>query len=519
MRIRCVEQDFVPSFELRDFQATAVTTLQALLLSATSVLLQSATGSGKTVMAGAFVREYLLENPNHKVLCLANLQALVGQIHDTMRDFGVGVSVLHDELSKNKDGVPYVLDYDHHRFLLTMPTTFKQTVAKQNQLHYDPDWIPTLILIDEAHKGTSLTFQLIKMQFPDAKIVGLTATPYRSQNDDGELLSDWYGELIQTVSVKELIALGSLVQPKYYSYKKDSNIVKIWRERTALLSPANRSTIIFSQSTDHSYKLKEQFLKAGVKAEVITSGNDDYKKQTALQRQAIYNDFEQGKIEVLLSYSALCEGFDCPRANFCFITRGVSTPALFQQMVGRVLRPYTDMSRNYVKEHGFIVDFGDNIKKHGHIENYQWSLANCAPDTMFTSEGQKELNMGTFERKSSIYHDCKGTGCFHVYDLKQSFTCSECGTVGKIKLKEEVGAHFERKLGVQLTLPLLKKIKMRYNMARTGYKGNGVTGVHLWNLDVGLDVFTNDDGELIPDAVFLDQVVKQNLNMTDHLYF
>ena len=417
------------AFDAIPFQTTAVASVAAKFAAGSKrVLMQSATGSGKTVMAGMFLRDYLAD-PSHRVLVLVNLQALVGQFHDTLRDFGQDISVLHDEVKRNKDGVPYVLDYSR-QVLLTMPTTFLNTRAGKNSLPWNADFRPTLILIDEAHKGTSEEFQIIRDLFPEALVLGLTATPYREKNKEGECLVEWYGQdTVFTVSVRELIDMGRLVQPQYVNLKADDHVVEAWLRETA--GHLNRRTIVFSRDTKHSFALKDAFTQAGIRAEVITAGTDadpDFyvTPQTPLQRQAIYNDFDAGKVEVLISVNALCEGFDSPAAKFCFLTRGVGNHALYHQMIGRVLRAHDS-------KEGFavVVDFHGNLEYHGCIVNYQWSVDSARPNNVFVERGET-VTRGSFTKRTNVYHACQN--CNHVFDIKQNRACYHCDTPHDVKI-------------------------------------------------------------------------------------
>ena len=508
------------AYDLLDFQHVAVAKLKALFASASRILLQSATGSGKTVIAGKFVSDYLAEDPNHKVLCLVALQALVTQFHETVENFGVKVSVLHDEITRAKDGTKFPVStsagfYDN-RFLLTMPETFLNTVGQigKNKLFYDVDWMPTLILIDEAHKGTSKFFQLIRDMFPDAKVLGLTATPYRDKNEEGEHLTEWYGDnLVTTISVRELIDMGRLVQPFYFSKDSDAHVVATWLELT--LGDPNKGTIVFTRDTRHSFALKDAFVANGVSAEVITAGTDAdptfvVNPQTPNQRQAIYSAFDRGEVDVLISVNALCEGFDSPRAKYCFLNRGIGNHALYQQMIGRVLRAFKD------KLNAIVVDFHDNIKAHGHIEDYQWTLSAEVPDNLFIrNKGEMaEINYDTFTRKSGVFYRCES--CDHVFDIKKSARCTHCRTVAKVSVKDRVDNLALRELGVILDKNLMEKIQAKYPAARRkDIVGKGTSyetcAQAMFKKHCKLDVF-DATGDLRPEFGFMDALVGKKIS-------
>jgi superfamily II DNA or RNA helicase len=498
-------------FQLFDFQKKAVLDIKEKLSAGESrILLQSATGSGKSIVAGSFSKEYLDELDTSKILVLLNLQVLIGQTYDTFKEFGILSSVLHDEVTRNAKGERFPLDYNR-RVLITMPETFINTRAGQNQLTFDQHWEPTLILIDEAHKGTSQNYQIIREMFPNAIVLGLTATPYREKNDEGEHLTEWYGNnLIVTVSVQELIDMGRLVQPVYLEFDADSHVVETWLATTA--DSEIKSTIVFTKDTNHSVAIMDAFRARGITAEVITSvGHEDagITQQTPNQRQEIYNRYNRGEVDVLISVTALCEGFDSPRAKFCFLCRTVGNHALFHQMLGRVLRFFEN------KSNAIIVDFCGNLKEHGPIEHYQWSLDAPSPSIKHMGTDRR-IGFGDFNRRSSISVRC--TGCNHVYDIKRTKSCVHCGMVHGVMIVGEVGDIIE-------DLPLIRKadkfsnakqriataIKIRDNAEYRAFACKKA------NQECGADIFDLTTLTLKPQYSVLEMIALENKMLGDKI--
>lgn len=421
---------------LDDFQQDAVDNIRAKFLEGNKrVLLQSATGSGKTVIGGSFISKYMQENPESKVMVLVNLQVLVGQTYDTLNDIcDVEPQVLHDELTKSPSGKVYTCDHNG-RLLITMVETFLNTVMGSNKLTWPNSWVPDLILIDEAHKATSVMYQSIKERFPDALILGMTATPYRAKNEEGEHLQDWYGDnLVTTISVSELIKRKRLVKPIYRSYNENTKLVDLWLATTK--NHSNKRTIIFTSITSQSVATKAAFLSRGINAEIITAVGDEESglpKQTALQRQRIYDKFESGEIQVLISVMALCEGFDSRAAHFCFLAKKVGNHALYQQMIGRVLRTHES------KKNGFVIDLFNNIMTHGTIEDYQWSIQEKI-EVIHTSIGSRLTELA-FTKNQKIYVTCK---CSHVFDIKRNSACIYCGEKHNCTVQRTVGGILEK---------------------------------------------------------------------------
>jgi len=441
-------------FVLEPFQRNAVANIAARFASYKRVLLQSATGSGKTVMAVEYVRMWLEANPGKNVLALFNLQCLLPQFEASFDFHGMRaeVAIFHDQITRAKDGSRLV-DHQtatHRRIMLTMPETMANAIKGKGaaDLQLDAEWLADvgLMLIDEAHKGTSDNFQYIRDHI-DCQVLGLTATPMRVKNKDGECLAnDWVYELVTTVSIRELIEMGRLVRPLYYDLDESADLFREWQKAVAKHSviDGNKQTIWFCRDTDHAKKWERKLLEIGETCAVITSVADEElgtTSQTPNQREAITKQFEACEITHLISIQALCEGFDAPIAKYCIIDRGVGNKALYQQILGRVLRPYEG------KEHGHIIDRCNNHAKHGDIEDYVWNLEAEAADAVVVKLGEKRvLSAEQAERATKIMVDCETVGCPSVYNAKEHFSCPHCQTAHTIEVEVSVGSWFANKL-------------------------------------------------------------------------
>jgi len=412
--------------QLLPFQTKAKEDIKEAFKTYRSVLLQSATGSGKTIIGTAYIQE-CLEDPNEKVLFLVNLQVLVSQSYKTGKIFGITYDVLHDELTEDLDGNKYGDCRWKNQCVISLPRTFVNTIEGDNEtndLYYDPSWRPTLIVIDEAHKGTSECYQRIRAMFPEARILGMTATPYRQQNEEGEKLTDWYKTMVSTVPVEELIQMGRLVRPEYLEFDETYNVVKEYQKITA--GRENKQAIVFVETFPQGRALEAAFRAEGINAIQVTAGNkeNDVSPQTADERQKIYNDFNNHQVKVLISIKALCEGFDSESATYCFLVGPIGNVALYHQMIGRVLRSSQD------KTMAFILDFCGNFAKHGRIEEYQWSLDYQVPETCHLGT-ERTIGVDEWHRNKKVFIRC--ADCNHVFDMKVSDSCSHCGRETKVK--------------------------------------------------------------------------------------
>lgn len=440
------------------FQRKAINSIATRFATYKRVLLQSATGSGKTVMAVIFIQEWMEANPGKNVLGLFNLQCLLPQFEASFKYHGMrkDVALFHDLITRAKDGSRMV---DHQndpsrRIMLTMPETFANALKGKGSkdLQLDSKWVDNvgLILIDEAHKGTSDNFQFIRDHI-DAPVLGLTATPMRVKNKEGECLAnDWEYSLITTVSIRELIEMQRLVQPIYYDLDEDGHLFEEWKKAVAIHSvlDGNYQTIWFCRDTAHAKEWEAKLLEIGQTCAVITSVDDadlGSTSQTPNQREVIYKQFEAREITHLISIQALCEGFDAPIAKYCVIDRGVGNKALYQQILGRVLRPYGEGSNK--KLNGHIIDRCGNHLKHGDIEDYVWDLeAEAAEAVVVKLMEKRTLNEGDMERATKIMVKCETHGCPSVYNAKTNMHCPHCEKSHGLEVEVTVANWFASKL-------------------------------------------------------------------------
>ena len=309
------------------------------------IVLQMATGGGKTICAAALIEYYV--NEGKRVLFLAHRRELIIQASDKLDQFNVTHGIIMANMPQNIFANVQVASIDTLRARALDGKKLKMPEAD-------------LIVIDECHRSLSRTYIRLIDYYKEALVVGLTATPVRS---DGTGLGVIYTDMVQAVSIKELVASGNLVNAKYYSPtipdlrkvgtvagdyngkdlahtmdkpKLVGDIVQSW-----LHIAKGKSTIVFASGVKHSKHLKECFVDAGVLAAHLdgTTPNDE--------RVEILRQFHAGEITVICNCMVLTEGFDAPRAEVCVLARPTKSPSLYIQMVGRVLRPYEgkDISR------------------------------------------------------------------------------------------------------------------------------------------------------------------------------
>lgn len=227
-----------------------------------------------------------------------------------------------------------------------------------------------VIIIDEAHHVKARSYKEIIKQFPNAKILGVTATPYRL---NGAGFRPEFEELIVSDPVATFIKKGYLSDYHYYSISSssglqaeidtmkidkldgdylDSEMMNVMDRQeirakivnTYLKYAKGKKGIVYTVNKVHNQHIKDQFTSVGVKAEVVTS---DTPKE---ERDAIVNKFRNGDIDVLCNVNIFSEGFDCPDIEFVQLARPTCSLAMYLQQVGRGLRPAEG------KSHAIILD-------------------------------------------------------------------------------------------------------------------------------------------------------------------
>ena len=179
--------------KLREYQTTAIDKIRnEFAKGKKKVLLVAPTGSGKTVIASSIIDQAV--NKGKSCMFVAHRRELVMQCSRKLSDFDIFHGVLMANKSETEDA----------RVQVASVQTF--TARKDKTFFNKPK--ADLIILDEAHRSVSNSFQELIKEYPESYIIGLTATPCRS---DGRGLGNIYDELVEASSIKELINQGYLV--------------------------------------------------------------------------------------------------------------------------------------------------------------------------------------------------------------------------------------------------------------------------------------------------------------------
>lgn len=289
------------------------------------VMVQSPTGTGKSVIISEIVKLYS-EN-GQSVLFAVDTKELVSQIYQT--------------LYKNKifAGVIMAGVLPMHGNPIQVASI--QTLNRRNKPKAD------VIIIDEAHGATSESYRKLWDLYPEAKIIGFTATPYRLT---GIGFSDLFETLIETGDIGDFIEEGYLVQIKHFACSlpdfslvvekngdyEDESAVKAMQTAPIIDSYLKHCNgekgIVFAQNVEHSKSIAEQYKIAGVPAVHIDSTTDEKVRVSAVKA------FREGKIKVLCNVNIFIKGLDVPDISFVQLLRMTKSLTYYLQMVGRATR-------------------------------------------------------------------------------------------------------------------------------------------------------------------------------------
>lgn len=323
--------------KLFDYQEDMKERIEKALRLHRSVMAQMPTGTGKTYLLTAVIDSFVSNNPMEKVWIVAHRRELVSQIDETVRKF-------HSYYASNTS---------------SLLSSVKAMSIQWLMRHYDEiEEEPGMIVIDEAHHALAKTYKEMWERFPNAKFLGLTATPCRL---NGKGFTDLFDVLVQSWSVPEFISKGRLATYDFVSIKTDGVTQRLIdslqkrgadgdyqnKEMDMLLNKKpsierlyqsleefgkDRKGIVYAINISHAQKITKLYQEHGVKAIAIDS------KTPATERQQDIEAFKKGDIQVLVNVDIFSEGFDCPDVEFVQLARPTLSLAKYLQMVGRGLR-------------------------------------------------------------------------------------------------------------------------------------------------------------------------------------
>jgi DNA repair protein RadD len=339
----------------RQYQDDAVQNARKALGKVQRALINAPTGAGKTVIASTIIKSAVKKGSC--ILFLAHRRELVNQCSAKLDDFGVvnhGVIMRGHFKARNKHAPVQVASI--------------QTLIRRELPPAD------LIVIDECHRAVAKSYLDVLSNYPKAKVLGLTATPERT---DGKGLDSLFEDIITVASTPWLIEQGFLVKPDVWVSPTGVDPSKIVKRKTgdytqeemarieqAMDTPTlcgdivrhyrkhaeGRPAVVFAMGIQHSLHLTEAF-----QAEGIATAHVDGETPVKVRDDTI-RDWKAGKIQVVCNVGVFVEGFDFPELYCCILARPTKSVTIYLQAVGRVMRPAPGKTRCIVLDHAGCID-------------------------------------------------------------------------------------------------------------------------------------------------------------------
>jgi DNA repair protein RadD len=335
-----------------------------------SVLLVQPTGAGKGTLASYIVST--ARDGGYRTIFLVNRRNLVHDMSDRVSTLGIEHGVIMGSDPRTRPD-------------LSVHVASIDTIQRREQR---PP--ADLLIVDEAHFAVSRTWRKVLDSYPQAKILGLTATPIRT---DGRGLGEIFEVMVKGPSVQSLISQGYLVpsvvfrpgSPDLGGLKKTAgdfnqkqlaavankpklvgDLVAQWRKRAS-----DRKTAAFCVDKKHAWDTAEKFRCDGFDFAYVDDETSDK------DRRQIWYDYDHGRLNGVTSVGVISYGWDHGICSCIIGARATASMGLWRQMLGRGSRPYPG------KTNFFVMDHFDNTKRLDALfeDDVNWTLDGVAATT------------------------------------------------------------------------------------------------------------------------------------------
>ena len=380
-----------------------------------STLVVLPTGGGKTYTASMWLLKHAL-NRHKKILWIAHRQMLLDQAAESFQKYAYAetlpnVSSFTYRIVSGSTNHDRTIDISPKDCLLiaSKDSIGRNIEALDNWLNGDDE---VYLVIDEAHHSTAKTYRKIidhvKSKVKNAKVIGLTATPFRTAESEQGLLAKIFSDGVKSgkvakgnigityqIGLKDLINRRILSKPIFESFyteeafgdnlglddwdkishldvlpdsiagqmadsaARNKLIVETYKSNQEVY----RQTIVFAVNVVHAISLCKLFNRAGISAEYIVSDIKDMVTGVTISREdneRKLESYRNGDTKVLVNVNILTEGVDLPQTKTVFLARPTVSTILMTQMIGRALRG--EAAGGTPDAH--IVSFVDNWNEH-----------------------------------------------------------------------------------------------------------------------------------------------------------
>jgi len=252
-------------------------------------------------------------------------------------------------------------------------------------------WLPQfppnffdLILVDEGHHAAAASWQKVFRRFPDAKVISLTATPFRSDEQplEGEVIYRYpFARAMMNGFIKQIRSRSVAPSELSFTFGDDTQrhtldeVLELreeqWFRRGVALSPeCNRhiaeasiqrcnslraqtgiphQVIAAACSVDHARQIRAIYEECGYRAAEIHSDMSEDEREEVLDRLQI------NQLDCIVQVQMLGEGFDHPRLSVAAVFRPFRSLAPYIQFLGRVMRVVVQNEPDHPDNVGYVV--------------------------------------------------------------------------------------------------------------------------------------------------------------------
>lgn len=343
--------------ELRDYQREAVAAIHGEWTKGVKkTLLVLPTGCGKTICFSSVAEDCVRDGK--RVLILAHRDELLGQASDKLYRL-TGLISAKEKAEESCIG-------KWNRVIVGSV----QTMQREKRLsRFAPNYFGTVI-VDEAHHVLADGYQRVLAHFPEAEVLGVTATADRGDKRNlGQYFETLAYEypLTRAIREKHLCPIRAMTIPldiDITGVKTQNGDYAVGDVGTAL-DPyleaiaeqmkkhcAGRRTVVFLPLVKTSQKMRALLAAKGFRAAEVNGESQD--------RREVLGAFDRGEIDVLCNSMLLTEGWDCPGVDCIVVLRPTKIRGLYCQMVGRGTR----LSPETGKKDLLILDFLWHTSRH-----------------------------------------------------------------------------------------------------------------------------------------------------------
>lgn len=306
---------------IREYQTIAESNILEAWQTHQRVMFQLATRMGKTIILTNLIKHLLAQGK--RIIFIAHREELITQAWNTFYRHQIFAGIIKAGTKAN--------------YSLPVQIGSIQTMIRRSELP-DTDYI----LIDEAHHSLEdNSYGKIISRFPSAMVLGVTATPYRL---GGRGFTKLYSHLVESLQTCDGIEQGYLVPIRYYVASnpdmsraklskgdyKDEDSVKAMELAPLVESYLEHCKglcgICFAVNVQHSIKIAQQYIDAGIKAEHVDANTD------MEVRREIFGRLRARETQLVINVGIATEGLDIPNLDFIQLARPTKSLALFLQM-------------------------------------------------------------------------------------------------------------------------------------------------------------------------------------------